>query len=362
MASAALHHLTQTTDAHVVVADRDPSAAAARAEQLGPRASSLELDLSDRRALLAALDDADLVLNLAGPYYRFGPTVLEAAIASGTDYLDICDDPAPTLEMLELHDAAASAGITAIVGMGASPGVSNLLGRVAGDRLDTVTRLTTGWPEDPSDEIADRTEPSAATVHWVHQCTHPIQVLLDGGLRAVQPLQTVTVDYPGIGSGTVTTVGHPEAVTLHRAYPDLIDSRNVMVITPALHAELERTAALVASGVTDVDAARDLLHRIQRTDLHAGGPAAPFPWLFALAEGMLDGQPTSVGARLAAYPPGGMAGITGIPLAIVARFVAAGAIDVVGVHPPETSVPAAIFFDELAGWCVGLDGPLVVVT
>jgi len=354
MAAAALHHLALTTDAELVVADRAGSSAAARADELGAgRAQALKLDLTDSAALTAALENADIVLNLAGPYYRFGCDVLEAAISTRTHYLDICDDPAPTLAMLDLHEAAAAAGIIAIVGVGASPGVSNLMARLAADRLDTVERITTGWPEDPTSEIEGRGEPTAAMVHWVHQCAHPIQVLETGRLAHVQPLQKLEIHYPGIGPGWVTTVGHPEAVTLHRAYPTLQDSRNVMVITPALHDHLERTAELVAAGHSDADAARDLLQRLRQADLDAAGPAADFPWLFALAEGHLDGTPAAVGARLAAYPPGGMAGITGIPLAIATRLVASGTIDTVGVHPPETSVPPKAFFDELVAWCPG---------
>lgn len=354
MAGAALRHLALTSDAELVVADRDERAAAARAAELGDRARSMALDLTDTARLIAALDDADIVLNLAGPYYRFGRAVLEAAISTRTHYLDICDDPAPTLDMLALHDAAAAAGIVAIVGMGASPGVSNLMARVAADRLDTVERITTGWPEDPASDIGEMVEPTAATVHWVHQCAHPIRALVDGRLTHVQPLQRIEIHYPGAGTGTVTTVGHPEAVTLHRAYPDLLHSRNVMVITPAVHEHLERTAALVAAGHSDLEAARDLLRRLRTADLDAAGPAASFPWLFALAEGVLDGRPTAVAARLAAYPPGGMAGITGTPLAIAARLVASGRIDSVGVHAPETSVPPTAFFDELVPWCVGV--------
>jgi short subunit dehydrogenase-like uncharacterized protein len=41
------------------------------------------------------------VLNCVGPFYRFGPPVLTAAIKAGVSYLDVCDDWEPTLDMLE---------------------------------------------------------------------------------------------------------------------------------------------------------------------------------------------------------------------------------------------------------------------
>jgi saccharopine dehydrogenase-like NADP-dependent oxidoreductase len=353
MARAALRHLMATTDLEIVVADLDVGAAAATADRLGTNARALGLDLTDTTRLHAVLDDADIVLNLAGPYYRFGETVLDAAIATGTNYFDICDDPAPTLAMLGHHEDAVAAGVTAVVGMGASPGVSNLLARHAADRLDRVDRIITGWPEDPRDDVGGRRTPSAAAVHWVHQCSHPITVLSDGRHAEVSPLERMEIRYPGVGAGTVSTVGHPEAVTLRRAYPTLRDSRNVMVITPALHDLLQHVAALVADGASDSEGAHVLMEQLQHSDLDSGGPAAPFPWLFAIAEGELDGRPMSFAARLTAYPPGGMAGITGIPLAVATKLFVDGVVDAVGVHPPETAVPHADFFERFATWCDG---------
>src|SRR5690606_15578076 len=99
----------------------DETAARAFAAELGVEA--LGLDVTDGPALDAALRAADLVVNTVGPYFRFGPPILAAAIAAGCDYIDICDDPQPTIEMLELDARAKAAGVTALLGMGASPGV-----------------------------------------------------------------------------------------------------------------------------------------------------------------------------------------------------------------------------------------------
>lgn len=73
-------------------ADRDQEKAAQPAAELGPTATPLALDISDAEALARALADVDIVLNPAAPFYRFGREVLSAAIAAGTNYLDICDD------------------------------------------------------------------------------------------------------------------------------------------------------------------------------------------------------------------------------------------------------------------------------
>ncbi|WP_169814790.1 saccharopine dehydrogenase NADP-binding domain-containing protein [Nocardia crassostreae] len=84
-------------------------------------------ELIDREALLAALRPVDVVLNIVGPQGDYGCRVLRAAIAAGTHYLDICDDPRATCAMLELDAEARAAGVCAIVGMGANPGIGTLL-------------------------------------------------------------------------------------------------------------------------------------------------------------------------------------------------------------------------------------------
>ena len=53
--------------------------------------------------------------------------MLSAAIASGCHYIDICDDWEPTIEMMGLDQDARLNDVLAIIGMGASPGISNLL-------------------------------------------------------------------------------------------------------------------------------------------------------------------------------------------------------------------------------------------
>ena len=55
------------------------------------------------------LQGQDVVVNLVGPYYLFGTTVLEAAIQKGVNYVDIVDDFDTAAQLLELNDKAAGA-------------------------------------------------------------------------------------------------------------------------------------------------------------------------------------------------------------------------------------------------------------
>jgi lysine 6-dehydrogenase len=343
----------------VVVADRDLAAArrtAATAQADHPPVHAVQVDITDTTALRDLLDDADIVLNTVGPFTRFGPTVLEAAIATGTHYLDICDDPEPTSAMLALDERARAAGVTAILGMGASPGISNLLASLAAARLDHVQDLYTAWPVDvgaDSDDDGDDSltggngKPSAAAVHWMEQISGVVPAVTDGALTHRQPLHPVTLRLPGDRAGTAYVVGHPEPVTLHASYAPSGDSACLMVITPGTVAFLDALRTEIDAGrLTYERAAAELgapsLRRMTRAGLRSRRHPGPgtLPPFFAVATGRRGGRQFTVLATLDTATTGGMAEATGIPLALGLAQVMDGTARRPGVLPPEAVIDA----------------------
>jgi saccharopine dehydrogenase-like NADP-dependent oxidoreductase len=359
----------------IVVADRDGARARAFAERCGPKAAPMELDVLDEKALSSALRGKDVVLATVGPYYRFGLPVLRAAIAAGCDYVDINDDWEPTLEMLDLDAEARNAGVTAIIGMGASPGVSNLLAVEALSVLDEVGAVITGWGAPGDGEGGGMPGPGeggtygAATDHWLHQLTGTIRLWRGGKLTDVRPLEEIEVRYPGIGARTAHTVGHPEPVTLPRYFPQLRESCNVMSFARSLMAALKWLAGKVDGGEMSFGDAADWLTRLEQGEGQAQMLSAlppeilaqlsgvesedspALPSLFAVAYGARNGRTASVAATLSSAPPGSMGAITGIPMAIGLRMIAEGKIRQRGVFAPEAIVDPDAFFDALAPFC-----------
>ena len=111
----------------IVVADLNADSAQSFANEMNDKVSAMALDVSDALALKNAMKPMDVVMNTCGPFFRFGVPILQASINTGCHDFDICDDWEPTLEMLALDQTAKDAGVCATVGLGASPGVSNLL-------------------------------------------------------------------------------------------------------------------------------------------------------------------------------------------------------------------------------------------
>ncbi|MGW4350641.1 saccharopine dehydrogenase NADP-binding domain-containing protein [Nocardia sp. NPDC004582] len=350
MGAHACRVLADATEiAEVLIADRNEQAAKALADGLGPRATPLGLDISATDELVDALADVDIVLNTAGPFYRFGPMVLRAAIATHTHYLDICDDFEPTLEMLELDAEARAAGITAVIGVGASPGISNLLGVLAMNECDQVETIYTSWRASGFQraEVDTSVQSTAAIEHWVHNCTATIKVWRDGGLADGLPLEERTISYPGWGEATVWVCGHPEPLTLPRIRAGVRESLNLMTSRPRLMDAVIRTAGRVRSGELDVAAAGAALVLEPSTMGSAAGPAPTLPVLFAVAEGTRNDKRIRVGARPLIVPDDSMGTMTGIPLAVATLMAARGQVDRPGVHGPEV-IDALAFFENLA--------------
>jgi saccharopine dehydrogenase-like NADP-dependent oxidoreductase len=344
----------------IVIADRDRERAAAFAAGCGPKASAVSLDAEDEEALRHLFRGADVVLNTAGPFYRFGIKVLGAAIAAGCHYLDINDDWEPTLEMLELDERARRAGVIAVIGMGASPGVSNLLAVKAMRQLDRVEAVYTAWSlegarAEREKNAAGATQPhapSAAIVHFLHQITGTIRIRRDGAFVDCKPIEEVHLVWPGVFDGCGWTVGHPEALTLPRYRPEIRDSANLVLASHAVVAVLQDVAQAIDAGqLTQSDAAVMLAQPLPEPDPAAEAEPGPGPPLFALALGVRDGKPATAGALVQAAPAGGMGGATGVPLAVGLDLVARHRITRAGVFAPEAAVDPDAFFDVLAPLC-----------
>ena len=142
----------------ITIADLVEASAKEFASDFDDRVSGIGLDVSDSKSMAETFEHHDIVLNTTGPFFRFGKPVLEAALNSNCHYMDICDDWEPTEEMLRLDGEAKSKNLTAIVGLGASPGLTNLLALLAMNQLDEVEKVYTGWdltaatPEDESSQ------------------------------------------------------------------------------------------------------------------------------------------------------------------------------------------------------------------
>jgi saccharopine dehydrogenase-like NADP-dependent oxidoreductase len=345
----------------LIVADRDPMAASRVAASLGPKASAVGVDVTDDAALARLLSGAGAVLNTVGPFFRLGPPALRAAIGAACHYIDINDDWESTEAMLAMDEDARRRGITAVIGMGASPGISNLLAVTAMRELDEVEEVYAGFDLDAA-MPETRGAPCAATIHGVHQLTGTIRVFDAGRFVDEPPMRRVDLDYPGLGLRTAWTMGHPEAITFPRYHPRLRRTLVLMTMSRSNLLAMRVLGALVDGGLISVEHAAAWVEWLEGVGKPVKTPAdyvrelvdgrrPRLPPLFAAACGRKDGRAATVAAAVLSAPPVGMGGATGVPLAVGLAVVRPDGEQRRGVFAPEAIVSPDAFFDRLAPLC-----------
>lgn len=348
--------VTLGTASVLTIADIDIDRAGRIAQKTGGPCRARGLDASDPEALREAFAEHDVVVNTMGPFATFFQPVFEAALESGCHYFDINDDWQPTLAAFEHDSYARERGLVAVVGLGGSPGESNLYAMVAASALDTVEELHTGWRLSAAVTVDEPEFPagsaSAAVKHWLHQVSAPIYTWEHGQMKMADPLEKLSLDVPGIGPVLVYTMGHPEPVTLPKVFPHLRRCLNVHSGPDWIFDHLRCVARRHAVGEISLQQGADELADPPKPATR--GPRAahhqlPVEW--ALAVGAKGGRPHRVLVSARFDHPGQMGGRTGAPVAAGVELLRQGRITEVGVHAPETAMDPLDFFDVL--------GPLV---
>jgi saccharopine dehydrogenase (NAD+, L-lysine-forming) len=202
----------------VVIGDIDLGRARKLARQIGKKkVTACKVDAMSKKSVKAAIKGADIVLNCTGPFYLFVETILKAVIESKINYVDVCDDVDVTLDILKLDGAAKKAGITALIGMGSSPGVTNLLGKFAAENLLEETDSVDIYHA----HGGEPTEGAGVIEHRFHCMSIDCPQFIDGKLQMVKFFEKSgmalqeDVDFPRIGEKVrVYPYPHPEQVTM----------------------------------------------------------------------------------------------------------------------------------------------------
>jgi saccharopine dehydrogenase (NAD+, L-lysine-forming) len=203
----------------VVVADIDTERAERLTEHLEAACLSVaRVDATHPSSVKQTIKGSDVVLNCVGPFYQFGAPILKAAIEAGINYVDISDDVDATRAQLELTGPAERQGVSACIGMGSSPGVTNLLASFCADQLlDQVEAIDIFHAHG-----GEPSEGAGVIGHRIHSMTSDIPVFLDGQYKTVRFLDPAgialreQVEFRELGRYQVYPYPHPETITLPR--------------------------------------------------------------------------------------------------------------------------------------------------
>jgi len=355
-------------NAEVVIADKNLDGAKDLAKELGGKTSAKSVDANNPKSLIEVMKGADVAVSTIGPFYVYGAKILRAAISAKTNFVDIDDDYDGTKDCLDLNEEARKAGITAIVGMGLTPGLTNIMAKYGAEKLDKVDEIHTAWAWTG----IDPTIGPAIVAHYYHACTGKVPTYRDGKWVDIPSLsEPEIVDFPSpLGRIEVSNVGHPEPVTIPRYIKGVKVVTNKGAIWPEYpFRDMTKVFADMGwSGLKEITIkgvsmpVRDILVALTL----AMGELAPPETVEALTKSALEkiGEEylMGVGARSEvrgiskgkrtrfAYGTAWRSAIdsTAIPAAIGALMVARGAIKERGVFAPEGVVDSKAFLKEIS--------------
>jgi len=335
------------------IAVADINMAAARKvvkEARGAKLAAVQLDADSPESIKKAIAGSAVVLNCVGPFYKYGPTILKTVIGAGINYVDVCDDFDATEALLAMDEKAKQAGVSALIGMGSSPGVANVLVRFCADSLLEQVESVDIYHAHGGEKI----EGAAVVKHRIHSMKMDIPVFLDGIFTTVKLFEDSgraleeQAEFENVGTYRVYAYPHPETITLPHYLKGVKRVTNLGLVLPPAYAELIK--GMVRLGVTAEEPMEVQGQKViplefavafilaQRGRLmNEAGLTEPMGCLKIVVKGHKDGGKHTYIFSMSSRGQG-MGEGTGIPAAIGAIIMATGKIKEKGVLPPEACV------------------------
>ena len=363
MGYEAVKLLLERTGAEITVADASVKGLKRVEAELGTRVKIASADVNDRDELVRLLKGADVVISTVGPFYKYAASVIKAAINARVNLVDIDDDFDATKDSLELDDDARRAGITAIIGMGASPGVTNLIAKLGASRMDRTDDIRLYWGESAIDPTG-----SAAMMHRFHITAEKVPVFIDGKWVEAQGFsEPEIVEFlPPVGKLEVVLTGHPEPVSLPRYIKGVKNVSIKGALYPPKMMELYRWLIDTGFGSNEMfmvnDSVsmpfRELAVRIIRSmprfapgyfkdileDALGKYEACAGTFKIVVSGQKGDKQVTRTYDLMA----DNVAHSTALPAVMAAQAIMDGRVNVSGVMAPEGALDAAMFFEAMS--------------
>ncbi len=227
---------------------------ALRAQLDDSRLTLHDLDVADAQALARALAGSDICVNAVPTLAGHQMAIFEAALAAGVDYVDLGGLGTYTVKQLEWQQRFLDAGLVAVLGVGADPGMSNVICRAVADELDEIDSINLYWAATLTGAENPVLVPPYSVSTVLAEYAHPCLQFLDGRHVECAPQTGVeTIDLPAPwGRCEFMYSIHSEQLTVPLA--DGIREKGIKEFTWKLHLphrEHEAWVGLVKAGFGD---------------------------------------------------------------------------------------------------------------
>jgi len=314
--------------------DLDESRARRVAEDHG--AGKAEAKQADARSdLPVALEGCDVLVNSAS--YRVNLDAMRACLEAGCHYIDLGGLYWMTGRQLELHDEFESAGLLALLGMGSSPGKTNVMAvRAVRELGGPPERIDVGAAGRDPDPPPGFSLPYALQT-LLDELTMAPMAIRDGEAVELEPLAegaTMAFSEPIGAAPTIQTI-HSEM----RTFPESFGCREAsfnLSLAPALESRLRELTAAPPEEVAE----------LARTAVPPSAETVSVHLIAASSEGR-SVTVTAVTSPIEEWGLGGGVVSTAAPAAAAVRLMASGPIEARGALPPERCVDPDDLFPEL---------------
>ena len=334
--------------------------------KLGDSVQLMELDARNTEAVAKVIkaEKVDSVMNCA--WYQTNLAVMDACLKGGAHYTDLGGFFDTCLKQLEHDKDWKNAGLNATIGLGSTPGLTNVAGAAGSAKLDTVDTINIycawgntlpvkepGWPGYSIRTVLD--EFTQEPVMWLNS-KHVKQPVLSG--------ETTVIMQEPIGKVAAYYVKHSEPATLGRYVGK--GCRNVTFRIGFPSNDFATFKTLRSLGFADtegiqfgdakvspIDYLTAMYQRAIARGRHEAPPREEYEYdAFKIdVFGTSEGAPATVTYDIITWndPEKGIPSSrdTSVPPAVVSHWQSTGKIKPPGVFPAEATVDPEPFFKEM---------------
>jgi len=356
-----VHDLVNYYDADVIAADLSLDRVKKLAEQVGKdNVTPIKLDANNAEELRKAAKGVDVIHNSA--WYELNLKIMPVAMDLGVHYSDLGGFYDRTLEQLKYDKKAKDAGITCVLGIGSSPGITNVCGAAGANRLDSVKDISiycTWGTKIKSDSAAF---PSYSIRTVLDEITQQPGIVENGVKKKVPVLSGMKEVLMPDPAGKIVAyyIKHSEPATMADFIGKGTKNVSFRIGFPANDFSTFKTIAQLGFGSTEkMDSAispKDFITSMYlkavESSRNSSAPMDEFDYFRVDIDGKKDGKDASVVFYVKTWndPDKGIpsARDTSVPPSIVADWLVKGKITKRGALPPEACIEPEPFFKELA--------------
>lgn len=346
------HDLFETTDGKIIVAGHDAKQTKKFAASFkNSRVAAAAIDVRNTKRLVKLIRSCDIVINAT--QYIWNLSVMRACKLAKKPYIDLGGLFHITKEQLKLNRQFKKARVLAVIGCGATPGITNVMAAYGASFFERVTDIHIKFS---SRDYTKYTQPfllpySAQTI--LDEFSMKAATFVSGRLKMITPFSDREFEYfpAPVGQSLCGSMLHSELAT----FPKTFKSKGI------------RNCSFKASFTEDFTKFIELL-------VHLGFARSPYrTWTVEFLNkflpdpkmrikdleilrvtliGIKNGRkkkiivdcrtPSNVHWNVAAGTVD-----TAVPASIIAQMITCGEITNIGVLPPELCISPKIFFAEL---------------